>query len=117
MAPSTGAPETDEPAVDQTCQLVIIQVKFDNATTIGWTLVEAGDNELLLDEGTYVDSFYSSDPDVASQPQISGDCLESGSYRWFAYGNSKGTYSLATPSGTIVEGEVDFRENVAFVIP
>ena len=113
MAPST--PETSEPSVD--CQLVKIEVNYDNATIIGWTLVEIDDNEQLFDEGTYVDSFYSSDPDVASQPQVSYDCLKSGSYRWFTYGNGEGSYNLATPSGTLVEGTVEFRENVAFVIP
>jgi len=66
MAPSTGSPETNGPTADQACQLVTIRVEYGNATIIGWTLVETGDNELLFDEGTYVDSFYSSDPDVAS---------------------------------------------------
>mmetsp|Transcript_37388 Transcript_37388/g.89571 ORF Transcript_37388/g.89571 Transcript_37388/m.89571 type:complete len:118 (-) Transcript_37388:37-390(-) len=117
MAPSTGAPETNGPTADQACQLVTIRVEYGNATIIGWTLVETGDNELLFDEGTYVDSFYSSDPDVAGQPQVTEDCLKSGSYRWFTYGDGEGSYSLDIPSGTLVEGTVEFHGSVAFVIP
>ncbi|EJK63184.1 hypothetical protein THAOC_16175 [Thalassiosira oceanica] len=116
MTPSPGAPETNEPTVEQACQLVTIRVKYNNATIIGWTLVETADKDLLFDEGTYVDSFYSSDPDVASQPQVTEDCLKSGSYRWFTYGDGEGSYSLGTPSGTLVEGAVEFRGNVAFAI-
>lgn len=114
MAPSASAPDINEPPVDYACQLVTISVKYDNATSIGWTLVDTGDHELFV-EGTYVDSFYSSDPDVVGQPQVTEDCLGSGSYRWFTYGDGGGSYSLATPSG-IVEGEVDFRETVSFMI-
>ncbi|EJK54009.1 hypothetical protein THAOC_26443, partial [Thalassiosira oceanica] len=127
-SPAAVAAPTSEPIVNptisptatptiQTCQLVTIRVEYGNATIIGWTLVETGDNELLFDEGTYVDSFYSSDPDVAGQPQVTEDCLKSGSYRWFTYGDGEGSYSLDIPSGTLVEGTVEFHGSVAFVIP
>ena len=114
MAPST--PEPNEPSVDDACLSVKIEVKYDNATTIGWTLVDTGDSE-LFGEDTYVDSFYSSDPDVVSQPQATEDCLVSGSYRWFTYGDGGGSYSLSTPSGSIAGGEVNFRATASFVIP
>ena len=114
MAPST--PEPNEPSVDDACLSVKIEVKYDNATTIGWTLVDTGDSE-LFGEDIYVDSFYSSDPDVVSQPQVTEDCLVSGSYRWFTYGDGGGSYSLSTPSGSIAEGEVNFRATASFVIP